>query len=141
MAQADFILDIQTIRGETKNEEIPQGIEIKGFSYSMVSPSAPITQRTTGAVRVTELSVRKALDASSPALLTACMQNKTLAEATLTARKAGGDQQPYFQVVLTDARVRSVTARADGPIVEEIVALGYSKIEWRYSEQAKGGQL
>lgn len=142
MAQADFILDIQSIRGETKNEEIPQGIEIKGFSYSVVSPSDPISHQATGAVRVADLSVRKVVDASSPALLSACLRNLKLAKAVLTCRKAGGEQEPYYEILLEDARIRSVTARADGsPIVEEIVSLGFSKITWTYSEQSKDGNL
>jgi type VI secretion system secreted protein Hcp len=142
MAQPDFLLDIQSIKGETKDHEIPQGIEIKGFSYSMVSPSDPVSHRGTGAVRVADISVRKQVDASSPALLAACMRNQKLNQAVLTCRKAGGEQEPYFEILMEDARIRSVTARADGgPIVEEIVAIGFSKITWTYAEQSKEGRL
>jgi len=139
MAKSDFILDIQTIRGETKNEEIPQGIEIKGFSFSLVAPTA--LNRRTGAVRLSDLSVRKMVDASSTALMQACLQNKNLAQATLICHKAGGDQEPYFEIILENARIQSVTTRADGPLVEEIVGIGFGSIEWRYSEQSKDGRL
>jgi type VI secretion system secreted protein Hcp len=139
MAQADFILDIQTIRGETKNEEIPQGIEVKGFSFSIVAPAS--LNRRTGATRLSNVSVRKVVDASSTALMQACLQNKAIAEAVLICHKAGGKQEPYFEIIMEDARIQSVTTRADGPVVEEIVAIGFGSIEWRYSEQSKDGRL
>jgi type VI secretion system secreted protein Hcp len=73
---------------------------------------------------------------ASPDLMLACATGKHLREATLTARKAGGDRAADFlKIKLTDILVSSYqtdgnTQDKDVPLPVDRVALNFAKIEF-----------
>jgi type VI secretion system secreted protein Hcp len=92
-----------------------------------------------------DLSIVKHLDKASPRLFEACCTGQHIKSAVLTARKAGGDQQDYMIVTLSDVIVSNAStagqpAGADG-LPNEQVSLNFSKINFEYKEQGADGTL
>ena len=73
-----------------------------------------------------------------------CASGKHIKEGTFIARKAGGDQQEYLMVKLTDVLISSVQSGGTGgdhDIPLEQVSLNFAKIEIDYKPQKADGTL
>jgi type VI secretion system secreted protein Hcp len=81
---------------------------------------------------------------SSPKLFLACASGQHIKNAVLTCRKAGGDQEEYLKVTMSDLLVSSYQTggSSGGDIVPtDQYSLNYSKIEFEYKEQKPDGTL
>ncbi len=80
---------------------------------------------------------------ASPKLMLACATGEHIKKAVLTVRKAGGEQQEYYRVTMTDLLVSSFSAGgAEGAVVPtDQFSLNFSKIEVEYRPQEPTGQL
>jgi type VI secretion system secreted protein Hcp len=80
---------------------------------------------------------------ASPKLWLACAGGNHIPKAVLTCRKAGGKQQEYLKVTLSDLLVTSFhggpQAGVDLPV--EQVSLNFAKIEFEYKDQKADGTL
>jgi type VI secretion system secreted protein Hcp len=92
------------------------------------------TDRETGAPRLSEVSVTKSPDKSSPLLLEALLKGKALEQVTIAVCRNGSDPKLTAQYTLHDVmlshyeeRINSASEHAD-----EYLSLSYSKIEKRY---------
>ncbi len=145
MAQGDLILTVTDVRGEGNDKDIPDGIELTGWSFAGNSTWDPSTGHSTGRVKMGELVVTKAVDISSPILIQFMAHNKLISDVKLINRKAGGRRQEgFYRIELKDARVRSVVQKgsaAGQTVLEETVSFGYTKITWIHSEQGSRGGL
>jgi type VI secretion system secreted protein Hcp len=83
------------------------------------------------------------LNKASPALMKACATGQHIKVATLTARKAGKNQQDYLTFKFHDVLVSSYqtggSEQADVPIDQ--VSLNFAKIEVDYKQQKADGTL
>src|SRR4249920_3049801 len=98
MAQVDYFLKTDTIKGESLDEKHKGEIELESFSWSATNATT-IGSATGGAgagkVKQEKLIVTKRYDKSSPPLFAALAAGQHFKKATLTARKAGGTQVDY----------------------------------------------
>ena len=71
----------------------------------------------------------------------ACAIGQHIKEATLTARKAGGGQQDYFSIKMSDVMVSNYSVSGSSEVPIENVTLNFAKIEVEYKPQKKDGGL
>ena len=95
---------------------------------------------------VSELLPRfaKVIDKASSKLFYHCCSGKHFPDAMLTFRKAGGEQEEYFQVKLTDLMVSSITwsdHAGGGSLAQEQGSLSFTKVEFIYKMQGQDGKL
>lgn len=139
----DFFLTIDGVRGDSKDAAYPNAIIVKSWSYGATSPVDFTTKQALGQAQLSDLSITKGLDRSSPTLIQMLVQNKTAKTVELTCRKAGDGQKPYFKITLKSARVRSiktqVLSESEEPV--EVVTFSYQRINWSVKTQDDRGGM
>ncbi|WP_052573394.1 type VI secretion system tube protein Hcp [Haloferula sp. BvORR071] len=100
-AASDYLLEIEGIKGESKDSKHRDAIEIESFSWGCSNSGS--------AAKVINLVLSKPLDKASPQLFLACAKGNHIPQAILTLRKtnASGGKTDYYQVTLTDILVSS----------------------------------
>ena len=143
----DAFLKIDGIEGESPDSKHSKEIQLLSFNYGAHQPASADVGGGSGVgkVNMRDLQVVKHVDKASPRLLVACCTGQHIKSAVLTARKAGGDQQDYMVVTLSDVIVSSVDGSgqpqgSDGLPTEQ-VSLNFSKINFEYTEQGSDGSL
>ncbi len=137
----DAFLKIDSIPGEAADAKHAEWIEVQSFSHGISQPST-VLGISGGAVSA-EKSVHedfvivKRMDRASPKLYLACCTGQRLSEVTMEIARAEGDQQKYFEYLLTDVIISSTSPQGstqsgdDRPLEE--VSFNYGKIQWTYS--------
>ncbi len=145
MAQGDFLLTMTGVRGESGDKEFPDSIEVTGWSFSGSSTWDINSGQKTSRVRLSELTVTKRVDLSTPVLMRLMCDNRVIDDVKLINRKAGGQrQEDFFRIELKNARVRSVVQKATsigGSILEETVSFIWQKVKLIHREQSQRGSL
>jgi type VI secretion system secreted protein Hcp len=143
----DAFLKLDGIDGESQDDKHKNEIDLISFNFGAQQPQSAATGGGLGAgkVHMSDLTVTKHIDKASPKLLLACCTGQHIKTASLTARKAGGGQQDYMVVKLTDVIVSGYhgagEAQNGNTLPSEQVALNYSKIEYEYKQQNADGTL
>jgi type VI secretion system secreted protein Hcp len=143
----DAFLKLDGIEGESPDGKHSKEIELLSYSFGAVQPgtSGHGGGGGSGKVAMQDLEVVKRTDKASPKLFLACCTGEHIKTATLSIRKAGGSQQDYLVVKLSDILVSSMknggASEGRDDIPTEHVALNFSKIEVEYKEQKADGSL
>jgi len=88
-----------------------------------------------GRAELSEFSVTKRLDKASPKLAFLAANGKAVKEVLIECHHDTGEKARFLEIKLTKAVVRSVRLSGGGDDrPHEVVAFGYSKIEWTYTE-------
>jgi len=161
MAAVDYFLKIDGIDGESHDAKHKGEIDVLSFSLSAAQEGTGSTGGGSGAgkVRFNDLHIIKILDKSSPKLMLACASGQHIPTAFLYLRKAGGEQQEFSKVKLSDVFVSSyqsggydggteadsfdkVKIHIENPVAPvEYLSLNFAKIEFEYKEQQKDGTM
>jgi type VI secretion system secreted protein Hcp len=148
MATTDFFLKLDGIKGESTDAKHQGEIEIESFSAALSNSgsfaNAPGKGGGSGKVSFQDIHFTKLVDSSSPLLLLACATGQHIKEATLTCRKAGGDQQEYLKLKLTDCLVSSFQegGHGDGKVIpSDQLSLNFAKINFDYLPQDATGKV
>jgi type VI secretion system secreted protein Hcp len=144
MASTNYILKIESIRGETKRGGKDDLIEVLSFEYGM---SAGHFQGEGNAKRRNYTNVRftKLIDRSSLTIQQMLATNAKIRQATLTLSKAGGDPLTFYKVVLKDAFIVSYKIRGEDlpdefrSFPREEFEISFRRIEVEYEEQDQQG--
>ena len=137
MAVADMFLKMAGVTGEAQDLDHKGEIEVTSWSWGLVSPTA-MEGKPTGRTTLSELSIVKRVDASTPVLMSYLKNHKPIGTAVLTVRKAGGSALTYFKLELTDARVVAMTTDSQGPDLIDKVKIGFVRIKVTYTPQQSG---
>jgi type VI secretion system secreted protein Hcp len=137
-------LRIDDINGEAKTADHEGEIDVKGVTWRVArAKSVQVGRgRRKARAKVGSLICFKETDAASPYLALACMQGKSIPEATLALRKDSGETHlDYLEIKLTNVSVSSFGMGNDGTdaddgVVTERVALSFEKISVIYTVQA-----
>jgi type VI secretion system secreted protein Hcp len=144
-SHADMFLKIDGVEGESLDDSHKKEIELLSFSFGASQPGSAGHGGGSGVgkVQVHDFSFSKYFDKASPKLFEACATGKHTPKVTLTCRKAGGSQQEYLKVVLTEVLVSSIQNSGSGgdSLPTESVTLNFSKIEIEYKPQDEKGGL
>ena len=119
----------------------PRASSVYGPSNPLSSRgSSPLTSRgggggaRSGEVGMQDFTLTKTVDKSSPEILSACSTGEHFSEATLEIRGAGGNENEYLVIELTNVIVENVSTggTTDEGRRTENVTFTYGKLHWEY---------
>ena len=96
------------IKGEARASDFAEQIIVRGWRWGVKASSAIDDRTPTGRRSYTALTVVKGIDSATTPLISALVTNDEIKEAVLTMRRAGGDQEVFFVIMLKSARVSSI---------------------------------
>lgn len=140
----DMFAKIGDIKGESLDSKHKDEIECQSWSWGVQQTGTMATGGGGGAGKASfnDITFTHNVDKASPVLMKYCASGKHIPEGTLTARKAGGDQQEHLVLKLKDIIVSNVsTSGAQDSELTEIVSLNFSKVELEYKPQKADGSL
>ena len=144
MAQADFFLKIDGIQGESQDATHTNEIQLYSVNFGVTNTGSGGFGTGSGSSKsnVHDMTFTKLVDKASPNLFIACATGKSIGNATVILRKAGGDKPvEYLVYKLTEVFVSSLNTSASegGGIAQESLSLNFSKVEWTYKPQNADG--
>ena len=133
-----MFLKLAGVTGEVTDPSHSGEIEVMSWSWGQEAPAVVggLTQK--GRTAMSELSVVKRVDQSTPTLMALLRTHKLTPAATLTVRKAGSTPLPYFKLELTNVRVTALLTDTSGPELVDRLRLGFTKIRVTYTPQQSG---
>lgn len=146
MAQSDYFLKIDGIDGESTDDSHAGEIEISSFSWGVTNSGTFGSGGGGGAGKCSfqDLHFTAVVSKASPNLMAACATGEHIESAVITLRKAGGDQEEYETITLTDVLVSSYQqGGSDGSDARPIdqFSLNFGVIDFSYSPQKPDGSL
>ncbi len=142
---ADVFIKIDGIDGESTDDKHKGEIEVLSWSLGSQQTGTQSMGGGGGAGKVhySDLTFSMYVNKSSPKLLLACSTGDHIKSAVLVARKAGGEQQEYMTVTLSDVLVTSYSTGGSGggELPVESISLNFGKIEFEYKPQKPDGTL
>jgi type VI secretion system secreted protein Hcp len=140
VAIADMFLKIQGVTGEAADADHKGEIDVVSWSWGMQAPTSMPGQGT-GKASISELSIVKRVDQSSPTLMSYIRSHKEVAKAALTVRKAGTTPLEYFRIELEKVRLNSLNVGSEESELTEHLSLGFEKIRVTYTPQGATGAV
>jgi len=142
----DFFLELDGIKGESADHKHKDQLDIASFSWGVTNSGASAGGGGGGAGKASfqDLHFTTEVGTASPTLMLACATGQHIKKAVLHVRKAGGDQQNYYTVTLSDVLVSSYQSGAHSsgdPIPTDQFSLNFAKIEFEYKPQKADGSL
>jgi type VI secretion system secreted protein Hcp len=146
MMAADFLLEIDGIKGESKDSKHKETIEVDSFSWGVNNAGSHASGAGGGAGKASfqDMHFTATVGKASPNLALSCAQGKHIKKAVLFVRKAGGDQKDYYVITLEDLLVSSYQsgdAAGGSSIPTDQFSLNYAKIKYEYKAQKDDGSL
>ena len=143
MAAVDYFIKFDGIKGESTDAKHRDEVDIESWSWGETNVAAPRTGGGGGAGKVAmqDFHFVTKLNKATPALMKACATGQHIKLATLTARKAGKDQQEYLTFKFYDVLVSSYQTGASQEIPMDQASINFSKIEVEYRQQGPDGKL
>ncbi|WP_374359914.1 Hcp family type VI secretion system effector [Pseudoduganella danionis] len=142
----DVYLSIDGIKGESSDDRHKDWIERRSVSFGVEQPKSATA--STGGGHTAErcehrdIVISKLADLATPVLLQTCAAGRTIPKARLEFMRADGqgERVKYFEIELENVLIGAVSPAVDeGDILSEEVALKFSKVKWKYTQQKIGG--
>ena len=133
-----MFLKLAGVTGEATDPSHTGEIEVMSWSWGQEAPAVVGGSAPKGRAAMSELTVVKRVDASTPTLMAMLRTHKLISSATLTVRKAGSTPLPYFKLDLSNVRVTSLLTDTTGPELVDRLRLGFTKIKVTYTPQQSG---
>ncbi|WP_144114082.1 Hcp family type VI secretion system effector [Paraburkholderia sp. BCC1886] len=142
MAQ-DIFLKISGIDGESQDASHKNEIEVMSWGWR-VSQSSNMHAGSgggAGKASVDDLAFEHYVDRASPNLMKYCLTGKHISEATLVARKAGGNPLEYFKLTMSDVIVTAVQPAGciNEERMREQVRMSFANVKQEYVVQNPQG--
>ncbi len=143
---ADYLLEIDGIKGESSDGKLAGNIEISSFGWgcSNAGTSGAGGGGGSGKVSFSDISFHTGVSIASPLLMLACASGQHIKSAKLHVRKQGGSQEEYYTIKLEHVLVtsyRSGDAPGGAAAVEDSFSLNFTKISYDYKPQKADGTL
>lgn len=142
----DVYLYIDGIKGESNDDRHKDWIECRSVSFGVEQPKSATA--STGGGHTAErcehrdIVLSKLADLSSPILLQTCSAGRTIPKAKFEFMRADaqGERVKYYEIEIENVLIGAVSpAVEEGDILSEEVALKFSKIKWKYTQQKISG--
>ncbi len=139
----DYFLKIDGVEGEAQDDKHKNEIQLLSFSWggSQVSSVGAGMGSGAGKVDLSNFSVMKYMDKSSPKLFKAMCAGTHFNKASLTAVKSGAEGKHFLKVDFTELFVTSQQISASSEVPTESVSFSYKSIKMEYSTQDEKGSL
>ena len=139
-------LQIDTIKGESRDAMHKDWIEIESFNQDVLQPRSATASTSGGStaarVEMSPIEVVKRIDIATTALNQACANGTTFPKAQIQFLRADKDGNPinYYTIELLNVLVHRVntTVGTDG-MPQEVVQLSFGSIKWIYNQQKPEG--
>ncbi|HYD51212.1 MAG TPA: type VI secretion system tube protein Hcp [Gemmatimonadaceae bacterium] len=143
MATVDYFIKLTDIKGESTDKVHKDEIDVESWSWGATQSGTFSLGGGGGAGKVSmnDFNFVCRTNKSSPALMFACASGKHIKEALFTARKAGGKQQEFLKVKLSDVLISSYQTGGSSEVPMDQITLNFSKIEVSYAPQKPDGSL
>jgi type VI secretion system secreted protein Hcp len=141
-----MFLKIDGIEGESADHKHKGEIDILSYSMGATQTGTMASGGGGGAGKVSlqDIHFTTNLSKASPKIMEACTTGQHLKKAVLVQRKAGGKQEEYLKITLSDALVSSYqiggSHHGDHTPVDQF-SLNFAKIEVEYKEQKADGSV
>ena len=142
----DVYLYIDGIKGESNDDRHKDWIECKSVSWSVDQPKSATSStgggHTAERCEHSDIVISKLADLSSPILLQTCAAGKTIPRAKFEFMRADaqGERVKYYEIEIENVLIGAVSpAVEEGDILTEDVALKFSKVKWKYTQQKLSG--
>ena len=139
----DMFLKITDVKGESKDSVHKDSISIDSFSWgaTQTGTSSHGTGAGGGKVNMNDFHFVMRNNSASPTVFLYCANGRHLKDATLTCRKAGGKQENFLIVKMSDVLISSYQTGGSqgGDVPMDQISLNYSKIEIDYLSQDEKG--
>jgi type VI secretion system secreted protein Hcp len=127
----DMFLKLDGVDGESVDVKYQKWIEVLSFSWGISDGSKatnpPGKSPNAKRAQVSDLSITKYLDTSSPKLFEKCCEGEHIGGATLVMRKAGDKPLEFYKIKLQDVLISSVqNGGAGGGIATEFVSFSFA---------------
>lgn len=140
---ADYFLKLEGVDGESTDDRHKGELEILSWSFGATQTSSHGAGGGGGAGKVSmqDFHFTAHVSKASPRLYRSCATGEHIKQATLTVRKAGGGQQEYLVIKLSDVQITSYQLGAsEGDIVPtDQVSFNFTKIEFEYRPRTDAG--
>ncbi|MBL8231251.1 MAG: type VI secretion system tube protein Hcp [Bryobacterales bacterium] len=143
---ADYFLQIDGVKGESNDKQLPDHIELLSYSFgaSQAGSFAYGGGGGAGKCQFQDFQFNKRCDKASPMLFLHCATGKHIKKATMKIRKASGKQEIFFKAEFTDILVSSYTVSGEGsgdPIPTESISFNFDKLQLSYNLQKSDGSM
>lgn len=143
---SDYLLEIDGVKGESKDKAHPETIELESFSWGISNAGSFGSGGGGGSGKASfqDLHFTTKVSKASPLLALKCATGAHIKKATLFVRKAGEDPQDYYTIKLEDILVSSYQSgghEGSSELPVDQFALNFAKIEFDYKPQDEKGKL
>src|SRR5262244_769126 len=109
MAVVDYFLKIDGMEGESGDSKHKNEIQVESFSFGATQSGtfAHGSGGGAGKVQMQDFHITMKVSKASETLALACASGQHIKKAILYVRKAGGQQEDYYQVTFSDLLVSS----------------------------------
>ncbi len=142
----DMFLKIDGIKGESQDHAHSDEMQIQSWSWGETNSGSGMLGGGHGSGKVSMQDFHFVIDygVHSPLLFKACAVGTHIPKATLTCRKAGGEQQEYLSWKFSDIIISSYQTGASshgGELPTDQCSFNFTKIEMAYKEQKADGSV
>ena len=146
MAQVDYFLKFDGIKGESADAKHKDEIDVESWSWGETQTLAHGGAGGAGAgkVQMQDFHFVMSLNRASIDLMKACATGQHIKEATLSARKAGKGQQEFLVIKMNDVLISSYQtggSEGAGEVPTDQVSFNFAKIDVMYKPQKADGSL
>jgi len=137
----DYFLKIDGIDGESTDDKHPKEIQIETFKMNVENRGRRGAYKVGKPVH-DDATFTSYVDQAYPKIKQACGKGEKIPKAVLTCRKAGGKQQDYLKITLTDLLITSCTIDTLSDVMPIVTfTISFAKKQIEYREQKPDGSL
>ena len=122
-AQFDTFLKIEGVTGESKvDSRSTDWTQIQGMPHpsGIASGAAGSSGARAGRAELSNFSIVKNVDKTSPKLNLKCSSGEHIPEVTLELSRAGRDKQTFFKIKMTDVKIVSIRPAGSRSKMEKV---------------------
>jgi type VI secretion system secreted protein Hcp len=141
---ADYFLKLDPkVEGESQDSKHQGEIELESWSFGVSNATSALGGGAAGKSVPGDFTATKKVDRSTGRLAQAVATGDHFKSAILTVRRAGGTQQDYLTITLSDVFISSYQAAGSGggTLPMDSISLNYAKLVWEYKTQKADGSL
>jgi type VI secretion system secreted protein Hcp len=141
----DMFLKLEGVSGESADSKHKSEIDIESFQFGVaqMGSSASGGGAGSGKASFSDITFVKRADKSTPVLMQMCATGEPIKKANVTVRKAGGEQQEYYMIEMTNVIISSFQNSGSGGYEApmESINLNFETFSLEYKEQKEDGGL
>ena len=140
----DMFLKIDGVIGESTNDKYREWIDVLSFGWGATHPTTLTSTggSTSGKVQIQDFSFVKQPDIATAKLFRGVATGQHFKEATLSLVKAGGSQQEFMRLKMSDVLITGYqTGGSAGMLPAEQVSFSFSKVELATAQVRADGSI